>query len=159
MYRISALAIAIVASVPAAAQAPAQTPPASAEMNRRADVEKTLDENFGKSDANNDGFLSEAEVRQAAGRVGQQIAARMEQEFKALDRDKNGQLSLQEFQSVAAARVAQMPANALQQLDANKDGKVSPAEFRTPVLTAFDRVDINKDGTVSPEEKQKASSR
>jgi len=157
MYRISALAIGIVVSLPAAAQTPPATP--QQELNRRADVEKTLEENFGKSDVNNDGFLSDQELRQAAGRVGQQLASRMEQEFRTLDKDKNGQLSLQEFQAVAAARTAQLSANALQQLDANKDGKISPAEFKSQPLGAFDRIDLNKDGTLSADEKQKAQAR
>ena len=158
MYRISALVIGIAVSIPAAAQTPPATPTPQ-ELNNRKDVEKTLDENFGKSDVNNDGFLSEQETRQAAGRVGQQLAARMEQEFKSLDRDNNGQLSLQEFQAVAASRVAQLSSNALQQLDANKDGKISPAEFKSQPLGAFDRIDANKDGTLSADEKLKAQGR
>ena len=47
----------------------------------------------------------------------------------------------------------------VQQLDTNKDGKVSPAEFTGPALAAFDRMDTNKDGTISPKEKQKAPRR
>ena len=73
--------------------------------------------------------------------------------------EDNGQLSKDEFRSVAAPRMAQMSASALQQLDKNKDGKVSPAEFNGPALAAFDRVDTNKDGTISPEERQKAPRR
>jgi hypothetical protein len=34
---------------------------------------------------------------------------------------------------------------------------VSPAEFKGPVLAAFDRADTNKDGRLSPEEKKKAA--
>ena len=159
MYRISALVIGIAVSIPAAAQTPPPATPTQQELNNRKDVERTLDENFGKSDVNNDGFLSDQELRQAAGRVGQQLASRMEQEFRTLDKDKNGQLSLQEFQAVAAARTAQLSANALQQLDANKDGKISPAEFKSQPLGAFDRIDANKDGTLSADEKQKAQAR
>ncbi len=44
-------------------------------------------------------------------------------------------------------------------LDTNKDGKVSAAEFRAPVLAAFDRADTNKDGTISAEEQRRASGR
>ena len=92
-------------------------------------------------------------------RVNQQLLTRLDAEFKKLDRDNSGQLSLEEFRSGAAARMAQLPAAALQRLDANKDGKVSPAEYKALALTAFDRIDTNKDGTISPEEKQAAASR
>jgi hypothetical protein len=156
MVRISALAMVLLASAPAAAQAPA-TP--AANPNLRTDVAKTLDQNFDKSDVNNDGFLSDEEVRRTAGQVGQQMMSRLDQEFDGLDKDKNGQLSKDEFRAMAAPRMAQMSASALPQLDANKDGKVSPAEFNGPALAAFDRIDTNKDGTISPEEKQKAAAR
>ena len=58
----------------------------------------------------------------------------MEQQFTALDTDKNGQVSLAEFKAAATARVSSNPAAALQRFDANKDGKVSAAEFRAPAL-------------------------
>ena len=160
MYRSLILASVLLTGTSAMAQAPA-APPATpgVDQSNRAEIVKTLNENFDKSDVNNDGFLSEQEVRQTAGRVGQQLQARMEQQFKALDKDQNGQLSLQEFQAAAAAQVAQLPTSALQQLDANKDGKVSAAEFNAPALTAFDRIDTNTDGTLSADEKQKAQGR
>jgi len=157
MYRTLALAIAMIVSLPAAAQEPAQQAPL--DPARRADVLKTLDQNFDRSDVNNDGFLSDEEVRATSARIGQQLGARLEQEFRTLDKDKNGQLSVEEFKAVAASRMAQMPASAMQQLDANKDGKVSAAEFNGPALAAFDRMDANKDGTISPEEKQAAARR
>jgi hypothetical protein len=156
MVRISALVLALSASASAAAQAPA-TP--ALNQTVRADVAKTLQQNFDKADINNDGFLSEEEVRRTAAQVGQQMLARLDQEFDGLDKDKNGQLSKDEFRAMAAPRMAQMSASALPQLDANKDGKVSPAEFNGPALAAFDRIDANKDGTISPEEKQKATAR
>ena len=37
-------------------------------------------------------------------------------------------------------------------LDANKDGKISADEFKTPRLAAFNRIDANKDGTVTAAE-------
>ena len=91
--------------------------------------------------------------------MNQQIQARLDQEFKSLDKDGNGQLSPAEFRTGAGARMMQVPAVALQRLDGNKDGKVSPAEFSAVALAAFDRLDTNKDGTVSPEEKQAATRR
>jgi Ca2+-binding EF-hand superfamily protein len=141
--------------------AAAQTAPAAPvpDQTVRADVVKSLNDNFGKADVNNDGFLNEAEVQTLTNRVNQQIATRLDQEFKNLDKDSNGQLSPAEFKAGAGARMMQVPAVALQRLDANKDGKVNPAEFSAVALAAFDRIDANKDGTISAEEKQAASTR
>jgi Ca2+-binding EF-hand superfamily protein len=141
--------------------AAAQTAPAAPvpDQTVRADVVKSLSDNFGKADVNNDGFLNEAEVQTLTNRVNQQIATRLDQEFKNLDKDSNGQLSPAEFKAGAGARMMQVPAVALQRLDANKDGKVNPAEFSAVALAAFDRIDANKDGTISAEEKQAASTR
>ncbi len=152
MYKLLVLAAGLLTGVSAAAQGvPDQTV--------RADVAKSLADNFSKADANNDGFLSESEVQTLTNRVNQQIQARLDQEFKSLDKDGNGQLSPAEFRTGAGARMMQVPAVALQRLDGNKDGKVSPAEFSAVALAAFDRLDTNKDGTVSPEEKQAATRR
>ena len=159
MHRVSVLIVAMIASAPAFSQSAITAANPAANQSNRAEVLKTLDQNFDKSDVNNDGFLSDEEVRRAAGQVGQQVMARLEQEFDALDKDKNGQLTKDEFKAVAAPRMAQLSATALQQLDTNKDGKVSPSEYRAPALTAFDRIDANKDGTISPEERQKAQAR
>ena len=152
MYKLLVLAAGLLTGASAAAQGvPDQTV--------RADVAKSLADNFSKADANNDGFLSESEVQTLTNRVNQQIQARLDQEFKSLDKDGNGQLSPAEFRTGAGARMVQVPAVALQRLDGNKDGKVSPAEFSAVALAAFDRLDTNKDGTVSPEEKQAATRR
>jgi Ca2+-binding EF-hand superfamily protein len=152
MYKLLVLAAGLLTGASAAAQAvPDQTV--------RADVTKSLTDNFAKADVNNDGFLSEDEVKTLTNRVNQQIQARLDQEFKSLDKDGNGQLSPAEFRTGAGARMMQVPAVALKRLDGNKDGKVSPAEFSAVALAAFDRIDTNKDGTVSPEEKQAAARR
>lgn len=156
------IAAALFAGATGASQAHAQAQaPAQPQANVRADVVKTLDQNFGNGDVNNDGFLSRAEVQTMTGKVIQQLQGRVEQEFASLDKDKNGQISLAEFKAAGAARLAQThnPEAMLQRLDSNKDGKVSPAEFRVPVLSAFDRVDANKDGRISPDEQKRATSR
>jgi len=44
----------------------------------------------------------------------------------------------------------------LARLDANKDGKVTLAEFQAGPIAMFDRVDANKDGTITPAERQAA---
>jgi Ca2+-binding EF-hand superfamily protein len=135
----------------AAAQAPQPTV--------RTEIVKQLNQNFDKGDVNNDGFLSRNEVQSMTAKGNQQLMQKLEQEFRVLDKDKNGQISLAEFKAAAAAKMAQIPEITLQKFDANKDGKVSAAEFKGPVLAAFDRVDTNKDGKLSPEEKKKAGAR
>ena len=144
------VALSIVAGT-AAAQAPQPTV--------RTEIVKTLNQSFDKGDINNDGFLTRSEVQTMTAKGNQQLMQKLEQEFAALDKDKNGQISLAEFKTAAAAKMAQIPEITLQKFDANKDGKVSAAEFKGPVLAAFDRADTNKDGRLSPEEKKKAGGR
>jgi Ca2+-binding EF-hand superfamily protein len=81
----------------------------------------------------------------------------MEQQFTAMDKDKNGQVSLAEFKAAATAKVSPNAEAALQRFDANKDGKVSATEFRAPVLATFDQVDANKDGIVTQDEARKSA--
>jgi Ca2+-binding EF-hand superfamily protein len=86
------------------------------------------------------------------------IRARLQAQFKALDTNKDGQLSLQEFYAAApSVRTNETPADILQKLDANHDGKLSAAEFKAPRLQQFDRVDLNHDGTVTPDEERRAN--
>ena len=152
MSKYPLIAIVLFTSSAAIAQAPAQP-------QTRADVQKQADQNFDKGDANNDGFLSRPEVQNMAVRAAQPLVAKMEQEFSQMDRDKNGQVSLEEFKAAATAKLAGNSAGALDRLDKNKDGKVSPAEFRAPIMALFDRADANKDGKVTPEEARKVSGR
>lgn len=42
------------------------------------------------------------------------------------------------------------------QMDANKDGKLSKAEVKGPLIQDFTKVDTNKDGFISKEELKKA---
>ena len=154
MYKLLFLA----AGLATGAAAGAQTAP-PLDQTVRTEVAKVLTDNFGKADVNNDGFLSQDEVQTLTNRVNQQISARLDQEFKTLDKDGNGQLSPAEFKTGAGTRMMQNPAVALQRLDSNKDGKVNPAEFSATALAAFDRIDANKDGTISPEERAAATRR
>ena len=156
MFRIPLGALALLVGGAALAQAPAQ-PPAAGQPTLRTDLANTIKQSFDEGDVNNDGFLSRAEVTTMSVKATEKVVARMEQEFSALDTDKNGQVSLAEFKAGATARVAQSPEVTLQRFDANKDGKISPTEYSAPVLTAFDRTDTNKDGQVTADEAKAAA--
>ena len=153
MSKFPLIALAFLAGGPALAQAQA---PAASQRQTRTDVQKAADTRFDEGDANNDGFLSSAELQNMTAKATAQVIAKMEQEFSAMDKDKNGQVSLAEFKAAATARVSPNSAATLQRFDANKDGKISQAEFRAPVLATFDKVDANKDGVVTQEEARKA---
>ena len=150
VYKISLIALGLLAGT-AAAQAP--------QVSTRGDVQKQVDTNFDKGDTNNDGFLNRAEIQAMTSKALEGVQPKLEAEFKALDKDGNGQISLAEFKAAAAAKLAQNPDLTLSRFDANKDGKISGAEFRAPVMAAFDKVDTNKDGKVTADEAKKAQGR
>ena len=153
MLKFSLIALASLAGGTALAQAPA----APSQQNTRAEVQKVADSRFGEGDVNNDGFLSREELQNMTAKATQNVVAQMEQQFTAMDTDKNGQVSLAEFKAAATARVSPNSEATLQRFDTNKDGKVSLAEFRTPVLATFDQVDANKDGIVTQDEARKSA--
>ena len=151
VYKISLIALGLLAGTAAAAQAP--------QVRIRGDVQKQVDTNFDKGDTNNDGFLNRAEIQAMTSKALEGVQPKIEAEFKALDKDGNGQISLAEFRAAAAAKLAQNPDLTLSRFDANKDGKISGSEFRAPVMAAFDKVDTNKDGKVTADEAKKAQGR
>ena len=154
-------AIIATAAGPAFAQgaAPARTP----QPVTKAAFLQRIDAGFSAVDTNKDGVTDRAEIEAAETKA---MAARKtevlkerEDAFHKLDANKDGSLSLQEFNGPTAAQ--SLPkANAtpmLSRLDANKDGKVSLAENRAPAAAQFDRADTNKDGTLSVDEQKKAA--
>jgi len=148
VHKISLIALGLLAATAAAAQ--------SAQVRLRADVQKQVDANFDKGDSNNDGFLNRGEIQAMTNKALEGVQPKLEAEFKAVDKDGNGQISLAEFKAAASAKLAQNPDLTLSRFDSNKDGKVSGSEFRAPVMAAFDKVDTNKDGKVTADEAKKA---
>ena len=55
---------------------------------------------------------------------------------------------------VTPAEHAAAAAKMFDAMDANKDGKVTAAEYKAPVLANFDKADTNKDGVLSQAERQ-----
>lgn len=152
--------------VPAAAQnaqgtgAPAARTP---QPLPRANYLQRVDATFVRIDANKDGFTDRAELEAAESRALAQLKARALREreagFRRLDKDKNGSLTLAEFNAIAAAQPLPKPdaTRFLAQIDTNKDGKVSLAENRAPAMVQFDRLDTNKDGSLSVAEQRAAA--
>lgn len=159
MFHRTVLTIVLASS---ASLAIAQTPPArpTPQPLTRDAYLKMTDRRFAAVDTNKDGFTDRTEIEiaetKALGVRKAQIINQREAAFKKLDANKDGSLSLTEFN---AAIVAQpLPkANAtpmLTRLDTNKDGKISAAEHRAPAMARFDRLDANKDGTITPAERR-----
>lgn len=126
----------------------------------RAVFMQRVDDGFAAVDTNKDGFNDRVEIEAAEIKVmrarREQTIQQREAAFRQLDKDKNGSLSLAEFNSAIAAQ--QMPkANAtprITRLDKNKDGKISQAENRAPATAQFNQFDTNKDNIVSTAELQ-----
>lgn len=129
----------------------------------RAEAQTRAAAMFKKMDANNDGVLTAAD-REA------RMAERRAKAFAAMDTDKNGQISRDEFMAYRQGgkdgakgsgkgygkgerghHGGRMLAG---MADADKDGRITQAEFVAAALARFDKADTNKDGTVSVEERK-----
>lgn len=122
----------------------------------RASFIETMDGEYKKLDANNDGVVTKVELEASQQRtVAAAAAQRARGIFAKADTDRNGQLSVAEFTRIASAP-AQRPdvTQMLTRLDTNRDQKVSLIEYRTITLTGFDKLDTDKDGVVSVAEQR-----
>ena len=138
----------------------AGTAPKGPQPLSRAAYMSRIDSLFAAVDTDKDGFTDRAEIEAAESKLlasrKTQVIKQREATFHQLDKDKNGSLSLQEYNAAATAQSPKVDATArLQRLDTNKDGKISMAESRGPAETQFARMDTNKDGVLSVEEQRK----
>lgn len=122
-----------------------------------------VDSVFGTVDTNKDGFNDRAEIEAVEGKMvdarKEKVAKQREATFRQLDKDKNGSLSLAEFNAAAGAGPKIDATPRLNRLDTNKDGKISAAENRAPAEAQFAKLDTNKDGVLSVEEQRGAKRR
>jgi Ca2+-binding EF-hand superfamily protein len=171
---------ALAAAIPALAQTGAEIRGPGA---TRADVQARIARIFAATDANRDGFVTQAEAAarapqrsargpQAGGQANRQ--ARLDARFAALDTDRNGSISRAEFDAQRAGgrekraerrgdrmerrgnRGIAMRPRMFERIDANKDGRLSLAEAVARPLERFTRADANNDGTLTREERRAA---
>jgi hypothetical protein len=152
------------AASPALPQAGAASQPKGPQPVSRTVYMSRVDSIFGSVDTNKDGFTDRAEIEAAEGKAlaarKAQLLKQREASFRQLDKDKNGSLSLQEFNSAIVAQTPKADATGrLKRLDTNKDGKISIAESRAPAEAQFARLDANKDGILSVEEQRRPPAR
>jgi Ca2+-binding EF-hand superfamily protein len=77
---------------------------------------------------------------------------RREAEFPALDLDRDGWLSLEEFKVSMPKGYRAFAGVAFGRIDANKDKKLSRGEFNAGPTPGFDRADRNGDGALDAAE-------
>jgi Ca2+-binding EF-hand superfamily protein len=132
---------------------------AQAPQLTRAAVEQRSDKAFDRLDANHDGKLDQADR-----------ADRQKARFDRVDANHDGQLSYAEFTAMHGQgdgaragrghrgehRMAMRRGGMVRMADADRDGAITKAEFRTAALTRFDRLDADKDGTVTRDEAKAA---
>lgn len=154
------LTLALVAASPATAQQARK--PAAAQVTAAAPVPRTtfiqtMDNEFGSMDADKDKIVTKAEIEQFQRAVNLlQAREKARALFGKMDADKNGQLSITEFERMATTPPPPNAAPVLGQADLNKDGKITLVEYRTAKLAKFDRMDADKDGVVSVAEMKAA---
>jgi len=93
---------------------------------------------FRQLDTNKDGKIERTEV-----------LAWAEARFKALDTAGDGALTKEQYVDAMIAKIRPRLEQRFDKLDADKDGKVTAAEFEAPAQARFDRRDTGKTGVLS----------
>ncbi len=79
-------------------------------------------------------------------------------QIRKLDKNHDGKIDDGELKAAREKIVADRVDEIFQDLDANKDGKISKDEARGRVKENFDKIDLNKDGFIDRNELLKAAS-
>lgn len=136
----------IALAVSIGAPASAQTAPGARSAMTRADLQKQLETRFDALDTNKDGSIS-AEERKAG------MDARRARMFARADKDGNGSISREEFDSARRGPGKRGPGSVRPAGQRMADASMTKADFVNRRLAMFDRVDTNRDGTISPQER------
>ena len=96
----------------------------------REEVQKSVDRMFADADANKDGVISGEEMRAHHKKMHDRMQMKMQERWKAADKDGDGALSRAE---VDAADMPMLSRN-FEKLDRNKDGKLTTEEMRTGMM-------------------------
>ena len=75
-------------------------------------------------------------------------APRILDQIKKMDSDRDGSITLEDFNSNSL--------NRFQLMDTNSDGNISEEEFLAPTSARFERIDLNSDGVIQRKELKKA---
>ena len=140
----------------AAAPAAAQTNGTTQQAAQQDEAVRLI---FQRFDTNKDGNITSAEFL----KVGRQ-------DFTAFDANKDGVVSKDEYLDPKPHNVGQIAADQLAQaqaawtrqfdfLDADKNGKMTPAEHEAAGARSFKRIDSNKDGQITLAEMESAAAK
>ncbi len=156
LYMVGLIAAlgATTATVPARSASPApaataQQPPSVA----RAQFLDMVRAEYAGMDMNKDGKVNKVELQQY--RTTKIVALRQQrnrQVFAALDVDKNGSVSPQEFAKLVGPLPKVNVDPLMARVDKNADQQITLAEYYAGGQADFDRLDVDKDAILSPAE-------
>ena len=94
------------------------------------EVHNGVDKMFSEIDANKDGYISKDEMQAHHKKMREQMQSRMQERWKAADKDGDGALSRAEVDAAGM----KMLSRDFDKLDKNKDGKLTPDELRDGMM-------------------------